>query len=125
MAGNTFKTNTFRKKEDPKKPVAKKGGSRFSFSSLKDKRIALSFGVVLMMVAAFLLLAFLGYLFTGQSDQSVVTGNPDNSMRVNEAEAKNWLGYTGATLSHSLICIWFGLADFLIPPMLFLLRFKL
>src|SRR5690554_1638578 len=125
MAGNTFKTNTFRKKEDPKKPVAKKGGSRFSFSSLKDKRIALSFGVVLMMVAAFLLLAFLGYLFTGQSDQSVVTGNPDNPLRVNAAEARNWLGYTGATVSHYLIFRWFGLAAFLFPPMLFMLGFRL
>src|SRR5690554_5196114 len=126
MAGNTFKkTNTFRKKEDPKKPVAKRGGSRFSFSSLKDKRIALSFGVVLMMVAAFLLLAFLGYLFTGQSDQSVVTGNPDNPLRVNAAEARNWLGYTGATVSHYLIFRWFGLAAFLFPPMLFILGFRL
>ncbi|HLW19039.1 MAG TPA: DNA translocase FtsK 4TM domain-containing protein, partial [Cyclobacteriaceae bacterium] len=125
MAGNTFKTNTFRKKEDPKKPVAKKGGSRFSFSSLKDKRIALSFGVVLMMVASFLLLAFLGYLFTGQSDQSVVTGNPDNPLRVNAAEARNWLGYTGATVSHYLIFRWFGLAAFLFPPMLFMLGFRL
>src|SRR5690606_8010871 len=125
MAGNTFKTNTFKKKQDPKKPVAKKAGTRLSFSSLKDKRITLSFGVVLMMVAAFLLLAFLGYLFTGQSDQSVVTGNPDNPMRVNAAEARHWLGYTGATVSHYLIFRWFGLAAFLFPPMLFLLGFRL
>jgi len=125
MAGNTFKTNTFKKKQDPKKPVAKKAGTRLSFSSLKDKRITLSFGVVLMMVAAFLLLAFLGYLFTGQSDQSVVTGNPDNPMRVNAAEARNWLGYTGATVSHYLIFRWFGLAAFLFPPMLFFLGFRL
>jgi len=125
MAGNTFKTNTFKKKQDPKKPVAKKAGTRLSFSSLKDKRITLSFGVVLMMMAAFLLLAFLGYLFTGQSDQSVVTGNPDNPMRMNAAEARNWLGYTGATVSHYLIFRWFGLAAFLFPPMLFFLGFRL
>lgn len=124
MASTPYKSNTFRKKTEPNKPAVKKPGKSFSWS-FKDKRIALSIGVLLMMVAAFLLLAFLGYLFTGQADQSVVLGDPDSPIRSNAAEARNWLGYTGATVSHYFIFRWFGLAAFLFPPLLFFLGFRL
>lgn len=123
MASNTYKSNTFRKKQDPKKTTAKKNRSYFAF--VKDKRIGLSIGIVLMMAALFLLFAFFGYLFTGQSDQSVVLSDAENAVRVNAAEARNWLGYTGATVSHFLIFRWFGLAAFLFPPFLFFVGFRL
>ncbi len=125
MASNTYKSNTFRKKEDPKKPSVKKRDSAFSWTFIKDKRIGLSFGIFLMMVAAFLLFAFFSYLFSGQSDQSVVLSDPENPVRVSASEARNWLGYTGATVSHYLIFRWFGLAAFLLPPLLFFCGFKL
>ena len=125
MASNTYKSNTFRKKQEPKKPATKKKSFNFSLGFLKDKRIGVSFGIVLLMVSVFLLLAFLGYLFTGPSDQSVVIGDSDTSVRANAAETRNWLGYTGATVSHYLIFRWFGLAAFLFPPLLFFLGFKL
>src|SRR5690606_22439925 len=125
MASNTYKSNTFRKKQDTKKPALKKKSRTYSWSIFKDKRLALSFGILLMMVAMFLLLAFMGYLFTGQSDQSVVLGDPDSPIRTDAAEARNWLGYTGATVSHYFIFRWFGLAAFLFPPLLFFLGFRL
>src|SRR5690606_1335650 len=125
MTSNTYKSNTFRKKQEPKKQTAKKGKTGISWSVFKDKRIVLSFGIFLMMVSVFFLLAFLGYLFTGQSDQSVVLADADTQLRTNAAEARNWLGYTGATVSHYLIFRWFGLAAFLYPPLMFFLGFKL
>jgi S-DNA-T family DNA segregation ATPase FtsK/SpoIIIE len=125
MASNTYKSNTFRKKEDPKKPPVKKKDSGFSWAFVRDKRIGLSFGILLMMVAIFLFFAFLGYLFTGQTDQSVVLSDPENPLRVDAAEARNWLGYTGATVSHYLIFRWFGLAAFLFPPLMFFWGYKL
>lgn len=122
MASNTYKSNTFRKKEKAKKT---KRSFNFSINALKDKKIALSFGILFMMVGLFLFFAFLGYLFTGPSDQSVVTGVSDGiSFRENAAEARNWLGYAGAWISHWLIFRWFGLAAFLLPPFLFILGFK-
>ncbi|WP_186757685.1 FtsK/SpoIIIE family DNA translocase [Echinicola salinicaeni] len=123
MASNTYKSNTFRKKEKAKK---KKRSFNFSIDALKDKKIALSFGILFMMVGAFLFFAFLGYLFTGPSDQSVVTSVSEEgvSFRENAAEARNWLGYAGAWISHWLIFRWFGLAAFLLPPFLFILGFK-
>src|SRR5690606_3205226 len=125
MASNTYKSNTFRKKQEPKKPLAKKKSFDFSFRFLKDKRIGVSFGIVLLMVSVFLFLAFLGYIFTGPSDQSVVTGDSGTSVRTNAAETRNWLGYMGATVSHYLIFRWFGLAAFLFPPLLFFVGFRL
>ncbi|KEO73719.1 FtsK/SpoIIIE family DNA translocase [Anditalea andensis] len=124
MASNTYKSNTFRKKENAKTAQKKKVRPTFSIGFLKDKKIGLSLGIVFMMVALFLFFAFLGYLFSGQADQSVVLA--ENMIdRENAAEARNWLGFTGATVSHYMIFRWFGIAAFLLPPYLFFLGFKL
>ncbi|MDN3669588.1 DNA translocase FtsK [Echinicola jeungdonensis] len=121
MAANTYKSNTFRKKDKAKK----KRSFNFSLSAFKDKKIGLSFGILFMMIGLFLFFAFLGYLFTGPADQSVVTAEGmDISYRQNAAEARNWLGYAGAWVSYWLIFRWFGLAAFLLPPFLFLMGFK-
>ncbi|HLT07506.1 MAG TPA: DNA translocase FtsK [Cyclobacteriaceae bacterium] len=96
-----------------------------SLRFLKDKRIGVSLGIVLLMVSVFLFLAFLGYLVSGPSDQSVVISDADSSLRANASETRNWLGYTGAAVSHYLIFRWFGLAAFLVPPFLFFLGSRL
>jgi len=124
MASNTYKSNTFRKKDNSKAAQKKKGSSRFSIGFLKDKKIGLSLGIIFMMVAIFLFFAFLGYIFSGQADQSVVLAE-NMGDRENAAEARNWLGFTGATVSHYMIFRWFGIAAFLLPPYLFILGFKL
>ncbi|WP_143959690.1 FtsK/SpoIIIE family DNA translocase [Litoribacter populi] len=124
MATNTYKTNTFRKKDTNKSSTKKKTKFNFSLKFIKDQKLALSLGVVFMMVALFLLFAFMGYIFSGQADQSVVLSE-DMASRDNAAEARNWLGFTGAMVSHYMIFRWFGLAAFLLPPYLFLLGFKL
>ena len=124
MASNTYKSNTFRKKENAKAAQKKKSSTRFSIGFLKNKKISLSLGIIFMMVALFLFFAFLGYLFSGQADQSVVLAE-NMAERQNAAEARNWLGFTGATVSHYMIFRWFGIAAFLLPPYLFLLGFKL
>src|SRR5690606_27507828 len=102
-------------KQETKKPAPKRESFNFSLGFLKDKRIGVSFGIVLLMMSVFLFLAFLGYLFAGPSDQSVVMADPETPLRTNAAETNNWLGYMGATVSHYLIFRWFGLAAFLFP----------
>ncbi|WP_200975771.1 DNA translocase FtsK [Echinicola sp. 20G] len=122
MASNTYKSNTFRKKEKVKK---KKRSFNFSINAFKDKKVGMSFGILFMMIGLFLFFAFLGYLFTGAADQSVVSGAGEGvPLRQNAAEARNWLGFAGAWVSHWLIFRWFGLAAFLFPPFLFVLGFK-
>src|SRR5690554_1382715 len=125
MASKTYKSNTFRKKQNPKKAPAAKSRSKFSWAFVRDKRIGLSFGIILMMVSIFLFFAFLGYVFSGESDQSVVLNDSGEGLRTTASEAQNWLGYMGATVSHLFIFRWFGLAAFLLPPLLFFIVFRI
>ncbi|GGZ29594.1 DNA translocase FtsK [Echinicola pacifica] len=124
MASNTYKTNSFRPKDSKEKAKKKKTSFNFSFAALKDKKIGLSLGILLMMIGLFLFFAFLGYLFSGPADQSVISADPDVPLRQNAAEARNWLGFAGAYVSYFLIFRWFGIAAFLIPPFLFIMGFR-
>ena len=92
MAANTYKKNTFKKKETPGKP-APKSKRKFNFALFNDKRWSLSFGIIFMMLSIFMFLAFLSYLFVGQADQSLVnaSGMP---LRTKAGETQNLLGYT-------------------------------
>src|SRR5690606_22150818 len=40
-------------------------------------------------------------------------------------ETENWLGVIGAYVSHYFIFVWFGIAAFFIPPLLFILGSKI
>jgi DNA segregation ATPase FtsK/SpoIIIE, S-DNA-T family len=125
MASETPRTNTFRKKTDPKTKSKEKNPSRFSMDFVKDKRIPLTLGIIFILVAIFLLFAFFSYLFSGKADQSLVASELEQGIRSTAAETRNWLGLFGAQMSDLFIRRWFGLAAFLLPPYLFLLGFKL
>lgn len=125
MASETPRTNTFRKKSDPKAKAKEKRPSRFSLGFVKDKRIPLTLGIIFILVAVFLLFAFFSYLFSGKADQSLVASELEQGIRSTASETRNWLGLFGAQLSDLFIRRWFGLAAFLLPPYLFLLGFKL
>jgi DNA segregation ATPase FtsK/SpoIIIE, S-DNA-T family len=125
MASESTPTNTFRKKPDngkkapkePKKPI-------FSFGKLDTKQLSLTFGIILISISIFLLLAFTSYLLSGPQDQSVVMNNSDQEIRESARESRNWVGYLGAQAAHWMIFRWFGVAAFLFPPFLFFLGFR-
>jgi len=125
MAENTYKSNTFKKPEKEKKVKSPKSKSRFSFDFFTDPRFTLAFGFFLLITALYLFTAFLSYLFTGKADQSVVQALWDTNLTESGREADNWLGLYGAITSHFLIWKWLGISAFAIPPLLFLLGFKL
>ncbi len=126
MATTSPRTNTFRKKgENSKKTDPKPKGPGFSFGKFKSSKLVLTFGILLMSSAIFLLIAFISYLLNGPTDQSLVMNNPDDAIRETARETTNWLGYLGAQSSNWLIYRWFGVAAFLLPPFLFLLGFRL
>jgi S-DNA-T family DNA segregation ATPase FtsK/SpoIIIE len=125
MASETPRTNTFRKKSDPKTKAKEKSPSRFSMGFMKDERIALTLGIIFILASVFLLFAFFSYLFSGKADQSLVASELEQGIRSTAAETRNWLGLFGAQMSDLFIRRWFGLAAFLLPPYLFLLGFKL
>ena len=123
MAANTYKKNTFKKKETSGKS-APKSKKKFNWAFFSDKRWSLSFGIIFMMFSVFMFLAFLSYLFVGQADQSLVnaSGMP---VRTKAGETQNLLGYTGAVMSYFMIYRWFGIAALFFPPFLFFWGYKL
>lgn len=127
MAENTFKTNTFKKPEREKKAKSSKSKGKFNWSLgfLKDPRFVLAVGFVLIVSSLYLFIAMVSYLFTGKADQSVVEGMGQSGIIESGMEAENWLGLYGAITSHYFIYRWFGIAAFLIPPVFFLLGFKM
>lgn len=120
MAKNTYKTNTFKK---PKKKSSKNGGSGSKF--FNDKRFHLSVGFFFLLASLFFFTSFLSYLFTGKADQSVVESIGETGLFQSGLEAVNWLGVYGAWFGHLFIFKWFGLASFLIPPLLFVIGFRI
>jgi DNA segregation ATPase FtsK/SpoIIIE, S-DNA-T family len=124
MAENTYKSNTFKKPEKEKK-AKPKSKSKFSLEFLKDERFLLASGFLLMMISIFLFIAFISYLFTGKADQSVVGSLSFSALVASGKEASNWLGLYGAVASHYLIFRWLGISAFFIPPILFLVGFKM
>lgn len=127
MAENTFKTNTFKKPEKEKKAKSSKskGNFKWSLDFLKDPRFVLAVGFVLIISSLYLFIAMFSYLFTGKADQSVVEGMGQSGLIESGIEAENWLGLYGAITSHYFIYRWFGIAAFLIPPIFFLIGFKM
>jgi len=125
MAENTYKSNTFKKPEKEKKSKSSKSKSRFSFDFFKDPRFTLALGFFLLITSLYFFVAFVSYLFTGKADQSVILAFFDTTLAESGQEVDNWLGLYGAITSHFLIHQWLGISAFFIPPLLFLLGFKL
>jgi len=125
MPSSSTKTNTFRKKgEKPKKAKSSASKLNFSFGNIKNSKLVLALGIILMSLGIFLFFAFLSYLMSGEADQSLVMNSSEESTRAIARESQNWLGWLGAQASHLLIYRWFGVAAFLFPPFLFILGFR-
>jgi DNA segregation ATPase FtsK/SpoIIIE, S-DNA-T family len=122
MAQNTYKSNTFKKPDKGKKQKEK---SSFNFKFVGDPRFSLAIGFFVLIISIYLFTAFVSFLFTGKADQSVVESLSQSSVIESGLEAENWLGLYGAVASHYFIFRWFGIAAFLIPPVLFVLGFRL
>ncbi len=123
MAENSYKSNTFKKPEKEKKGKSGKSGSAFGF--FKDPRFHLAGGFFLLITSLFLFTAFVSYIFTGKADQSVIDAVGDASLIETAREADNWLGFAGAFTAHYVIFRWLGISGFFIPPLLFLLGFRI
>lgn len=125
MAENTYKSNTFKKPEKEKKSRSSKSQGKFSFAFLKDPRFRLAIGFFLIIFSVYLFVAFVSYLFTGKADQSVIESLQAGGAIESGLETENWLGLYGALTSHYLVFRWLGISAFAIPPLLFLLGFRM
>lgn len=120
MAKNTYKSNNFKKPKTEKKKLPK-----FSFTFFKDRRFHLAIGFFLLVISVYLLTAFISYLFTGKADQSIIEAVLETDIKSSGLETENWLGLVGAYVSHYFIFVWFGIAAFFLPPLLFIMGSKI
>ena len=123
------KTNRLREdrteEEAPKKrrrasaaPVGEGRWARFK-SFMGDERTHKVFGLFLVLLSAYLVVAFTSYLFTWREDQDLMARSWVEVFRT-DIRAENWLGKLGAITAHRFIYTWFGIAAFALPLWSFL-----
>ena len=88
-----------------------------------DRRTNLTVGVLLMLLAVGLMVAFVSYLFTGPADQSLI--GTDESVKEAGKDVQNWVGLLGAHVAHVFLFRWFGIGALGLPVIVFLAGFKL
>ena len=113
MAQNTYKVN----ESSPKR-------KRNFFPTITfsvDKRFRVALGLFLQGMSVFLLLAFMGHLFHGRVDQSVIESAHELGIKVSGAEISNWLGLVGAMSAYYFMFRWLGITAFLLLPSIYLL----
>ena len=102
-----------------KKKKKKSNGFIGFLSSLvaffRDDRFRYAMGIILLLAAIFLLIAFISYLIHWKTDQDFEWAKVFSGP---EIMVENQGGKMGAWLSNLFINKWFGLASFLIPGIL-------
>ena len=120
--------NRIRGEEPDKKPKRSKrsrssndGGGAFARfrTFLADRRTHKVGGLLLVLSAAYLTVAFVSYLFTWKIDQDLVSRSW-SAIFSPEVRVENWLGKVGALVAHRFMHTWFGLAAFAFPLWAFL-----
>tara|TARA_B100000900_G_scaffold363609_1_gene337717 strand:+ start:658 stop:2997 length:2340 start_codon:yes stop_codon:yes gene_type:complete len=86
-------------------------------SFLDDERFKKITGLFFLVIATFLVVSFVSYLFNGRIDQDKIGKFTQ--------EIKNFGGNLGHSFAHQFIYNWFGISSFLFPIIFFLLGIKL
>lgn len=115
MAQNTYKT-------PPDKDTNKK--RTIKWLEL-DQRTKIAIGLLFQGLSLFLGFAFAAHLIHGANDQSIVEAVHELGIRKSGMAVQNWLGITGAFVSHYMMHMWWGVTAFLFLPALFLFGLKM
>ncbi len=94
--------------------AVKKNPNQLSFKLGNDDRIPKLMGVVLLLVAAYLFIAFFSYLFTWTDDYAEVNNKPFSELFTDGFQASNMLGKLGAIVSNTFFWWGFGLPSFIL-----------
>jgi S-DNA-T family DNA segregation ATPase FtsK/SpoIIIE len=90
-----------------------------------DERTPKVFGLVFLLGALYLFVAFVSYLFTWKADQDKVFHFTLGNFFTGDFEVQNYLGRLGAYVSHFFIYAGFGLTSFLFPVTFFAIGLNL
>ncbi len=97
-------------------------GEALGFNNIfHNERINFVLGLLLLLIAGYLIWAFVSYLVTGAADQSLIETPRDGEILNEHREFQNVCGSIGAYASWFFIKRCFGLSAFLIPIFLLLL----
>ncbi|MES2513015.1 MAG: DNA translocase FtsK [Bacteroidota bacterium] len=88
-----------------------------TISLYRDERTQKLIGLMLVLGGAYLFIALTSYIFTWDKDQDKVLG-PLSELFAIDTKVLNWLGKFGALVSHLFMYKWFGVASFILVPVL-------
>jgi len=80
----------------------------------KDERVPKIIGMALLLIAAYLFVAFVSYFFTWKEDQDKVLRFSWSLLLESDLSVENWLGRLGAIVSNMFFYWGFGLPSFII-----------
>ncbi|MBX7140580.1 MAG: DNA translocase FtsK [Chitinophagales bacterium] len=113
-------------KKTPKEPRKKREKKVSGLKALmQDERTPKVFGLIFLLSALYLFVAFVSYLFTWKADQDKVFHFTLSSFFTGNFEVQNYLGRLGAFVSHFFIYEGFGLTSFLFPVAFFAIGLNL
>jgi S-DNA-T family DNA segregation ATPase FtsK/SpoIIIE len=120
---NQFKTGQEKipKKEKSRDPEGKK---RIP-AMLTDGRFARVTGFFILLLGAYLLLAFTSFLLTWKLDSNILDNNDASFIIDSSVSVHNWTGKLGAWLAHLFIKRGIGISAYFILLLLFLAGFRL
>jgi len=100
------------------KPTGNGRWARF-VAFMQEPRVQKITGIFFTLFAAFLFLACLSYLFTGQHDLRLVMSDPEAEELSSSEPYKNWLGKIGAHVAWFFMNKYFGLGALFLPLIVF------
>lgn len=85
----------------------------------RDERVPKLIGLFCLIIALYLLIAFISYLSTWELDQNYVLTNGWGILGQPQLNVHNWLGRLGAIVSHQFFYWGFGLPSFIVILLIF------
>lgn len=110
-----------RKKKPAKSKHKKKTSSK---SILKNERVKFILGVLVLFISAYLLIAFVSFIFYGAADQSKFDIKWSELVFNSDVKVQNKAGKTGAYLAEVIMNRGFGIASFIFIYMLVISAIK-
>ena len=103
-------------KKKKKKQADKSFSEVIGFKSfLQNDIVNFIFGIILIFLSIYMIIAFISYFATGQYDQSLILDHSVQEILNKNREFKNSCGSAGAFISYFFISRCFGIASFIIP----------
>ncbi len=102
-----------RKKADKDKPTLDNTPNKIS-GFLKNETTHFVIGLICIILAVYMLLAFTSFFFTGAADQSIIYNQEKGELLQTTNHIKNYAGARGAILAETLINQCFGIASYFI-----------